>query len=75
MAAIDIRDDDQTQVDRIVFSEPNIYSEYLNAYACEKQGKYVRLLDNTTPMYVHRSDVQNLIKALQKAVELGWTNE
>jgi hypothetical protein len=69
MATIDIRATDE-KVDKIVFSS----ATYEIANSLELDSRVVILKnDEDDYMNIQKADVQNLIKALQKAVELGWT--
>lgn len=75
MAAIDIRGDQPATVDRIVFADSNNWCYTLVALRKSLTDAQIILIDdddgNTAQLY--KSDAENLIKALQKAIELGWT--
>jgi hypothetical protein len=68
MATIDIRDE-IGEIDTIVFSNEQDHCKQI-----ERRGTYIKFVDDGQDyILVSGYDVQNLIKALQKAVELGWT--
>lgn len=68
---IDIRNTPSTKaVDTIRFSNAdNTFN--VSAIYTQLDG-YIELSDNADTVIVAASDIPNLIKALEKAVELGW---
>lgn len=67
MASIDVRKEEDV-VDTIVFGD---YGDVLQIV---KTSNYVMFKDTCDDyVLVEKRDIPNLIKALQKAVELGWT--
>jgi hypothetical protein len=81
MATIDIRNEQLGKIDKIVFANDSGLSESnwaVNLSLIEGDNHfrgYIRIsaeADNNS-VGLRRADVENLIKALQKAVELGWT--
>ena len=66
MAILDIREPDDSSITEIVFADDN----YVTKDPC-----YIVLYDRTdeTEFYIKSEVIPDLIKALQKAVELGWT--
>ena len=69
MAKIDIRAEDKP-IDEIIFGSDVGYDD---AYKLTK-GTYICIESNdSSSMNILNKDVPYLIKALQKAVELGWT--
>jgi hypothetical protein len=77
MKYIDIRNDEEINPDRIQFADGHDAScaSYIGKPEFDGIGSPVRLLDGDGcgEQDVRKSDIPNLIKALQKAVELGWT--
>ena len=67
MAILDIREPDDSSITEIVFADDN----YVTKDSC-----YIVLSDRTdeTAFYIKSEVIPDLIKALQKAVELGWTD-
>jgi hypothetical protein len=56
---------EQSQViNKVIYGTDN---EYL-----EKESSFLTLNDGGSDFWVHRTDIPNLIKALQKAISLGW---
>ena len=73
MSTIDIRAS-QEDVQRIIFSD-SCDKGYGVAYALEKHhtGDFVQLQDGGEMVLISSKEhAANLIKALQKAIELGW---
>lgn len=72
MATIDIRDGMDVEINFIKFSDKENYEDA--AYL--KKGSFVSIHtheDSSEPVFIDsKADAQNLIKALQKAIELGW---
>ena len=72
MATIDIRDGMDVEIDVIKFSDVETFEDvcYL------KKTSFVAIHTNAEgiePVFIDsKADAQNLIKALQKAIELGW---
>ena len=66
MAVLDIREPDDSSITEIVFADDN----YVTKDSC-----YIVLCDRTDEreFYIKNKVIPDLIKALQKAVELGWT--
>lgn len=66
MAILDIREPDDSSITEIVFADDNYVT---------KDSRYIVLRDRTdeTEFYIKSEVIPYLIKALQKAVELGWT--
>lgn len=66
MAILDIREAGSYSITEIAFSDDN----YVTKDPC-----YIVLYDRTdeTAFYIKSEVIPDLIKALQKAVELGWT--
>lgn len=81
MATIDIRNEQLGKVDKIVFANDSglIGSNWgvdLSLIEAGDYGSgYIRIgaESNNNSVGLRKFDVENLIKALQKAVELGWT--
>ncbi len=73
MSVMDIRGNGVGRIDKIVFAEDYGYSTSSVIVLYEK-GKTLKLEDSDgdCTQEVLLVDVPNLIKALQKAVELGW---
>jgi hypothetical protein len=70
MAKIDIRYYNNDKITQIEFDDPDQH----DAYMIEKPaGSYVKIHSVDEYILVRAGAVENLIKALQKAVELGWT--
>ena len=72
MATIDVRDEVEDVVQVIKFSDS--YATHLVGEGIGKEGSFVMLYDDNDD-YVVVNDKQhalNLIKALNKAIELGW---
>ena len=66
MAILDIREPDDSSITEIVFADDN----YVTKDSC-----YIVLCDRTdeTEFYIKSEVIPDLIKALLKAGELGWT--
>ena len=66
MAILDIREPDDSSITEIVFADGNYVT---------KDSRYIVLCNRTdeTEFYIKSEAIPDLIKALQKAVELGWT--
>jgi adenosine/AMP kinase len=67
----DVRD--TSEVDQIVFSEKANNSGQVIAHRLEKRLRKVGIVDG--PAFVLVEDIghaKNLIKALEKAIDLGW---
>ena len=66
MAILDIREPDDSSITEIVFADDNYVT---------KESHYIALCDRTDEIefYIKSEVIPDLIKALQKAVELGWT--
>lgn len=77
MATLDIRLDGAETVDTILFASSD--EAGVNILMQEDWGndKQIRIIDtySDNSVYVPQCAVQNLIKALQKAVLLGWATE
>lgn len=75
MAAIDIRKE-IGNIDTIVFAEKtgnNSSRLSMELQRCSRGADYVAICaEDKTYVSVRYSDIPNLIKALEKAVELGW---
>lgn len=72
MSIIDIRE--QVEVSNIIFADPTACAE-CTAIKLDRCHGYARLIDqcgNGACAIATKQDAQNLIKALQKAIELGW---
>lgn len=72
MATIDIRDGMDAEVDKIKFSDKENHEDaaYLKKHSFVSIHTYE---DSIEPVFIDsKADAQNLIKALQKAIELGW---
>ena len=71
MTSIDIRGEVKDFVDQIYFSD----KRYSSAYLISKTSAGVSIDTAIKSVYVEtKEDAQNLIKALGKAIELGWWN-
>ena len=73
MATIDIRDGMDAEIDTIKFSD----KENSEDAAYLRKGSFVSIStyyeEDTGPVFIDsETDAKNLIKALQKAIELGW---
>ena len=74
MASIDIRVNGEENITKIEFSDS--MGVGVNAYfldACGGNGVTIDD-DDTCVNIASKEDAQNLIKALEKAIELGWWN-
>ena len=73
MSTIDIRKYEPPEIDRIVFAE-NKDSVYTTiAYELTKEHKRINIVDGDAYVIVtSKEHAENLIKALNKAIELGW---
>ena len=67
MAILDIREPDDSSITEIVFTDDNYVT---------KDSRYIVFCDRTDEIqfYIKSEDIPDLITALQKAVELGWTD-
>ena len=65
MAILDIREPDDSSITEIVFADDNYIT---------KDSRYIVIRDRTGEIefYIKIEVIPDLIKALQKAVELGW---
>ena len=66
MGILDIREPDDSSITEIVFADDNYVT---------KESRYITLCDRTDEIefYIKSEVIPDLIKALQKAVDLGWT--
>ena len=66
MGILDIREPDDSSITEIVFADDNYVT---------KDSRYIVLCDRAdeTEFHIKSEVIPDLIKALQKAVELGWT--
>lgn len=62
MATIDIRDTSE-EITEIKFSDKEIITNSLT---------FIHISDDDAKFSIYKSDIPNLIKALDKAKELGW---
>jgi hypothetical protein len=68
VAILDIRDDEDKEIDVIIFASANDNGV---AYQLVAPFKHTVAIENSSrAMYIKRSDIPNLIKALQKAQEI-----
>ena len=67
MAILDIREPDDSSITEIVFADDNYVT---------KDSRYIVIRDRTggIEFYIKIEVIPDLIKALQKAIELGWTD-
>lgn len=65
MATIDIRDTSDSEITEIKFSNNELVSN---------EGEYIEFIQNipNRSLFILKSDIPNLITALNKAKELGW---
>ena len=65
MATLDIRDIIDDEITEIKFSNNELVSN---------ENEYIEFSQNipNRSLYIHKSDIPNLIAALNKAKELGW---
>lgn len=77
MTAIDIRKDVPLPVDTIVFADDNVAFDNIIQVSARSYYGDTQVLEfwdvEQNSMRVDARDVENLIKALQKAIDLGWT--
>lgn len=66
---IDIRKEDIQEIDKIIFAE---FIKNDNAMVLKKVKKVWILSEMNEVSIESKQDAQNLIKALQKAIELNW---
>lgn len=72
MATIDIRED-KSEIDAIIFSEEETRDGICVAYIMDKELGRLNIRDaNEHVILTSKEHVLNLIKALNKAIELGW---
>ena len=72
MATIDIREGMDVEIDTIKFSDAENFEDacYLMKRSFVSINTYE---ESTEPVFIDsKKDAENLIKALQKAIELGW---
>lgn len=76
MNEIDIRDGSST-VDTIRFAPTDPGGSavlFASKIVYNDERGFIKIVDKTAyPVFIRNEDVGNLIKALQKAVEMGWT--
>jgi len=74
MRIIDIRKQNKDDT-KIVFADEDNTHQSVVPHQVGSNADYVVIGGANTKAYlcVRKGDVENLIKALQKAVELGWT--
>jgi hypothetical protein len=75
MATIDIRKNSSPDIDVIMFYDEDAYSDHVAAFKLLRLGGGVVGISDGD-VFVQMLDgehIQNLILALQKAIELGWT--
>lgn len=73
MSVIDVREDDNRVVDTVVFANSHCSEGDGQAYRIENCHGYVFLADPDDMLVINsKQHAQDLIKALNKAIELGW---
>lgn len=74
MAKLDIRNYNQEKIDEIVFASGHGHTRHSVRLKLEGGNDKIFFIEAGDSQYVsvHKDDVKNLIKALEKAVELGW---
>jgi hypothetical protein len=74
MAVFDVREDVEESITEIVFAEKKDNEGTSLAYKMGRMWNGVALHDDTGEKVLVQSaqDAQSLIKALNKAIELGW---
>lgn len=79
MTTFDIREEDNSEITEIVFADPSGkdgFSQANKLIIDEYEGKdYIQFLDEESDNAVYintKEHAENLIKALRKAIELGW---
>lgn len=75
MSEIDIRNESIAPIDKIVFSDRGL--NYIVATHLKKADEYFVIMDEESRDSViveSREQTENLIKALQKAIELKWVD-
>ena len=67
MAILDIREAESSPITEIIYSDTD---------SLENRRDYVVIMDKMDgcEFHISHADIKDLIKALQKAVELGWTD-
>ena len=71
---IDIRSDLTKEVDVIKFASSSDSCARLTSIRNDQDG-FISLADDLDIVLVKASDIPNLIKALQMAVQLGWHDQ
>lgn len=70
-ASIDVRKGGMQQINRIIFADSTVGSGIQVATSVVDTDQFVRLFtEGGGTMYVRKSDIDNLTKALQKAKEM-----
>ena len=75
MAIIDVRQEESESTDTIVFSDKYSGGGFNigNRLTKHPDSDYVRLSDNLEYVLISNAEhAENLIKALRKAIDLGW---
>jgi hypothetical protein len=69
----DVREDKYEEITEIVFANEHNDEGTSQAYSVHKESGYVEIHDNLEFVIVDSKEhAQNLIKALEKAISLGW---
>lgn len=74
MAEYDVRNGDEGALDTIRVSDPN-YEEYVGDIICQNPYADVLLKDSAdgrSLVICSKKYAENLIKGIQKAIDLGW---
>lgn len=73
MASIDIRAAAKEDITEIVFADDLSREDCVQAYQIYRQLGYITINDINDCLIINSKEhAQNLIKALEKAIELGW---
>jgi hypothetical protein len=80
MATFDVREEGSSEITDILFAEmlweDNMAQAYVIRSNVSKDGKYISVVNGDSEVVFINSieHAENLIKALRKAIELGWVN-
>lgn len=79
MSVFDVRKQSEECVDTLIFADENSLDDEPQAYKVfhsqhNKFGSYIEIMDGEGDVVIinNKEHAENLIKALNKAVELGW---
>lgn len=75
MSGIDVRNLNEVVIDKIIFADHDAHPNVVQGSHLEHHGVYGAKIRDNTSSFIYITSVEqanNLKKALDKAIELGW---